>query len=48
MPIGDNLHDMVPTDRLADMEQTRLSESSEAVGHKAVKREKAVASPAQL
>lgn len=34
MHIGDNLHGMVPTDRLADLEQTRLLESSEAAGHK--------------
>jgi hypothetical protein len=48
MHTGDNLHGMAPADRLADMEQTRLSKSSEAAGHKAVKRKEAGVSPEQL
>jgi hypothetical protein len=48
MHTGDNLHGMAPADRPADLEQTQLSESSEAAGHKAVKRKEAGASPEQL
>ena len=49
MHIRDGLHGMVPTDRVADLEQTRLSESSEAAGHKkVVERKNAAVSPAQL
>ena len=43
-----NLHGVVPTDKVTDLERTQLSDGGEAVGKNAAKRSKEAALSAQL